>query len=154
MAEVDNDFVEEPTDSSPKVEDENDPFAKFKSSGVASLTDREIFEMWLVMWGGLKRYETESEKDDRFLHFQQNIVDKPKTEYDIPNNLTFYADQSKGELVQHFSEFNPETNAFIFKSDIKYWPMLAESNKWKFGHFDEDDTDSIPEGTNPKSYFN
>jgi hypothetical protein len=107
--------------------------------------------MWLVSWGGLKRYETESEKNDRFLHFQQNIVDKPKTEYDIPNNLTFYADQSKGELVEHFSTFNPETNAFIFKSDIKYWPMLAESNKWKFGHFDED---SIPEGTNPKSYFN
>jgi hypothetical protein len=29
--------------------------------------------------------------------------------------------------------------------------MLAEWNKWKFGHFDED---FIPEGTNPKSYFN
>ncbi|MCI89856.1 hypothetical protein A2U01_0111145, partial [Trifolium medium] len=43
FAKLKDDFAEEPnTDSVAKVEDENDPFAKLKSSGVASLADREI----------------------------------------------------------------------------------------------------------------
>ncbi|CAJ2670393.1 unnamed protein product [Trifolium pratense] len=80
----DQDFVREElnTDSVPKVEDQSDPFAKLKSSGgVASLTDREIFDMWLAMRGG-KTCSSQEVADKMFSNFKESILDKPSTHAD------------------------------------------------------------------------
>ncbi|MCI34523.1 hypothetical protein A2U01_0055743, partial [Trifolium medium] len=49
--------------------------AKLKVSvtKVASLTKREIFDMWRTMWG--KTYSSQKKEDDRFLIFEKAIVD-------------------------------------------------------------------------------
>ncbi|MCI15228.1 hypothetical protein A2U01_0036364, partial [Trifolium medium] len=151
MFEVDKDFLQEPTDDSiPKVVDEKDPFAKLKSSGVASLTDREIFDMWKVMnYGTTKAYPSKKQNRRRFRHFQKNIRDKPQTQDEARFNLQIYADRSDDELEKLPCYSGQRPNTLIFKSDIKNWPMFAEWNTLLI-----EPTDSVPKGTNPKSYFN
>ncbi|XP_045796119.1 uncharacterized protein LOC123890530 isoform X5 [Trifolium pratense] len=89
-------------DSVPKVEDQSDPFAKLKSSGgVASLTDREIFDMWLAMMGG-KTYPDKQEEDKAYINFQQNIREEPADQDEYTYNCLSLADQSKEEIAKKF----------------------------------------------------
>ncbi|PNX67675.1 hypothetical protein L195_g055753, partial [Trifolium pratense] len=111
-------------DSVPKVEDQSDPFAKLKSSGgVASLTDREIFDMWLAMMGG-KTYPDKQEEDKAYINFQQNIREEPADQDEYTYNRLSLADQSKEEIAKKFRKTGkPDRyNGYAFKSNIEKWP--------------------------------
>ncbi|PNX71466.1 PHD finger protein ing2-like [Trifolium pratense] len=82
-----------------------------KMMKVASLTDREI--------------SSETEEDERFLYFQQAIVDKPtRLSTRLITIFPVMPDRSKKELEVIFCDFLEEP---IFKPDIESWPMMAES---------------------------
>jgi hypothetical protein len=118
--------------------------------------------MWRAFWDLIK-YISQEEEEERFGYFQQAIVDRPPTQYEARHNLHFYADLSEQELEKLWREF-PESqkpNAFIFKSNIKSWPLMAEVDN----DFVEDSSPKVEDendpfaklkssgGTNPKSYF-
>jgi hypothetical protein len=101
--------------------------------------------MWHAFWDVIK-YSSQEEEEERFGYFQQAIVDRPPTQYEARHNLHFYADLSEEELEFFLRQF-PESqkpNAFIFKSNIKSWPLMAEVDN----DFVEEPTDSSPKGTN------
>jgi hypothetical protein len=90
----------------------------------ASLTDREIFEVWRTVWR--ISYISKEEEDARFRIFQKAIVDKPLTPDHLNRNLDNYADRTKLEFKQLFPSMPTRFKPRIFKSDLQIWVWVAE----------------------------
>jgi hypothetical protein len=89
-------------------------------------------------------YGSDEEKECRFAIFQKNLK-LAKTVKQL-NNLSPYADHTQKELdaCYRFNFQNKPDDMFNEEDFAKLKDSLGE----------EDNTDSDPEGTNPKSYFN